>query len=376
MKKTSCITLSLLSLLITQSCLAASDIIISEISQDAHYNGIDTVTISPAKNGISHIYYNKFNVSPEGIKLNNQYAQADLIINEVVLEQKSQLNGNIRVTDKKANLIIANPQGIDCINCSFSGVNEVKLISGSSNQKYGNIFYIAENNSINFSFDNIEKNNHLEFSLGKDISSGKKIHIISNDVNILRGYLNSKQLTFEIGMNKINLDAKFKDYGADYFMKRLNIEKEAGVNSHELVVRSNYADVYNNGQITATILSVQGGYFINNGSLSINQGDKVYDKDFKKRSWAYIDVYRYINTENSSLNLNKTDTIIKTPITAYPFRVKLAHGDTSTKDIDLQLKGEVNLTHARLNTKGRAVLTNTINVDKSTVSVNAKLMKN
>ncbi len=69
--------------------------------------------------GISHNQYEEFHVNEHGVMLNNHVAQANLILNEVVGAHISQLNGPIEVKGKTADVIVANPNGIDCNGCGF-----------------------------------------------------------------------------------------------------------------------------------------------------------------------------------------------------------------------------------------------------------------
>lgn len=102
--------------------------------------GKPAITINHANDdGVSHIYYNKFNVPHIGLTLHNN-SQADLIINEVVSNEPSLLRGELSVLGKKADVFIANPNGISCYDCSFSGVNDIKLITGSSQEQFSKEF--------------------------------------------------------------------------------------------------------------------------------------------------------------------------------------------------------------------------------------------
>lgn len=53
----------------------------------------------------------------------------------------SLINGNVRVEGLKAHVIIANPNGIECNQCSASRVTDFTLISGKTNDSVRISFY-------------------------------------------------------------------------------------------------------------------------------------------------------------------------------------------------------------------------------------------
>ncbi|HGJ5884546.1 filamentous hemagglutinin N-terminal domain-containing protein [Arsenophonus sp.] len=58
------------------------------------------------------------------------YWPASLIINEVTGLSSSQLNGKLEIAGKKADVIIANPNGISCDGCHFSNIGGLTLTTG------------------------------------------------------------------------------------------------------------------------------------------------------------------------------------------------------------------------------------------------------
>ncbi|WP_211451092.1 hemagglutinin repeat-containing protein [Collimonas antrihumi] len=118
---------------------------------DQTANGRPLVQITtPSAAGVSHNQYNQFNVAPNGAILNNartvtQTQQggyvdgnpnlanggARIILNEVTGSGRSQLNGYTEVAGQRAEVIIANPNGITCSNCGFINTSRGALTTGT-----------------------------------------------------------------------------------------------------------------------------------------------------------------------------------------------------------------------------------------------------
>ncbi len=116
-----------------------SSFVYADPSSYTHKSGTKVIDIeAPNAAGVSHNLYRDFNVDSKGVVLNNSgsdYAHstlgniaknnnlsngsASVILNEVVSKNPSSLNGFIEIGGKKADVIIANPNGISCSGCSF-----------------------------------------------------------------------------------------------------------------------------------------------------------------------------------------------------------------------------------------------------------------
>ena len=83
-----------------------------------------------ADHRFSNNTYSSFNVSTAGASLDNSAANARLIVNQVTSTNPSVIQGDISVIGPRANVILANPNGITVNGGSFTNVGHMALATG------------------------------------------------------------------------------------------------------------------------------------------------------------------------------------------------------------------------------------------------------
>ena len=122
-------------------------------------NGLPQVNIqTPSAGGVSRNQYSQFDVAEKGAILNNarqatqtQMAgwvqgnpnlargEAKVILNEVNSANPSRLKGYVEVAGKKADVVIANPSGIQCDGCGVINAGRTTLTTGKAEVENGQL---------------------------------------------------------------------------------------------------------------------------------------------------------------------------------------------------------------------------------------------
>lgn len=93
-------------------------------------NGHQTVNIAPSVGGVSHNTYSHFNVGSAGVDLNNVGINARTIVNQVTSTDPSVISGQLAVLGSRANVVLANPNGITINGGSFVNTGHIALSTG------------------------------------------------------------------------------------------------------------------------------------------------------------------------------------------------------------------------------------------------------
>ncbi|WGM01464.1 filamentous hemagglutinin N-terminal domain-containing protein [Arsenophonus nasoniae] len=278
-----------------------------------------TIDILPAVSHgqfkISHNKYDKFNVSENGIKINNATNNpANIIITEVISAEKSNINGNIAILgNNKPQLIIANPNGINCSNhCSFTNADRVSLVTYPIETK------IPSNHLTN----NI-RGKHIHF---KNIKQGKftdakTIQLLARSVTLESSHLNVNNITIAVHdthiisnifttINNINA-TKFINITDDILQNiilaknaNLTIDSHSAINSKYSHYEITNGEFYNNGTINNTEILVITGI---NSTIDNQEKIKSKNSHFLIRNGKFNNNGTIQNTEIAEIFADNAD---------------------------------------------------------------------
>ncbi len=284
---------------------------------DAAANGVPLVHIAPPSSaGVSHNQYDQFNVNPNGLILNNSTGAtqtqlggliggnlqmgptpARIILNEVITANPSQLLGTIEIAGRRADIVIANPNGITCDGCSFLNAGRASLATGTP--RFG------EDGSLS-GFD-VRQGQLTIGSRGLTATNLEQLDLIARGM-VIEGEIWAKNLNAIAGANQVlyaTLQAisqtgngtgprfaiDIKDVGGMYanHVYLVATEQGLGVNSQgrmaalqgnltlstngDLTLKDGYAkqDIH----LTSTGNTTLAGQTVSEGNTSIVSGDKV-----------------------------------------------------------------------------------------------------
>lgn len=246
-------------------------------------NGTTQVDIvSPTKGGISHNKFTQFDVSKDGLILNNSLTDtntelagningnkrlrnnARVILNEVNSNNPSQLLGSIEVAGQKAQVVIANAAGITCNGCGFINADRTTLTTGKPIMEDGELKgYDVRQGKIEIQGDGLRSGgqNYTDL-ISRSVSINAKLWA-DNEVNIVTG------------KNKVSADlSKVERQGADSNSDKpefaLDVSALGGMYAGKITMvgTENGVGVRNQGKI-----------YTNAGSINITTDGKVVNEN-------------------------------------------------------------------------------------------------
>ncbi|BFU64113.1 hemagglutinin repeat-containing protein [Rodentibacter abscessus] len=203
-------------------------------------NGLPQVNIqTPNNKGLSHNKYHDFNVDKQGAILNNSRknvstqqagmvqgnpylarGEAKVILNEVTSGNPSQLKGYLEVAGKKAEVIIANPNGLYCNGCGTINATRSTMTTGKPQIKDGQIESFR-----------IERGKVKVSGKGLDNSRIDYTDILAREAEINAGLWAGKKLNVVTGKNEIK-QAGLENADNDLQIIRTSNEKLAENQPH------------------------------------------------------------------------------------------------------------------------------------------------
>ena len=176
-------------------------------------NGLPQVNIQiPSAGGVSRNQYSQFDVAEKGAVLNNarkavqtQMAgwvqgnpnlargEAKVILNEVNSANPSRLKGYVEVAGKKADVVIANPSGIQCDGCGVINAGRTTLTTGKAEVENGELKgYRVKGGKVTVG------------QKGMDNSQSDYTDIIAEKAEIKGGVWSKKDIKVTTGKNNVD----------------------------------------------------------------------------------------------------------------------------------------------------------------------------
>ena len=175
-------------------------------------NGLPQVNIqTPNDQGLSHNRYSHFDVDAQGAILNNSRknrqtqqggwiqgnpylagGEAKVILNEVNSNHPSQLKGYVEVAGRKADVIIANPNGIHCQGCGIMNAERATFTTGKPEIHHGSLDSFK-----------VEKGKVTVEGKGLDNSQTDYTDIISRSAEINAGIWSKREVNVTTGKNRV-----------------------------------------------------------------------------------------------------------------------------------------------------------------------------
>ena len=283
----------------------------ASVSQTPNAPATQIDIASPNDKGISINEYSKLNTPKEGTVFNNSRAgaisktagyippnprlnrgEAKLIINQVNSPLPSNLQGNIEIAGKKADLIIANPSGINVNGATIINSSSTTLSTATPTYENGHLksLNISKEGSINIGANGLNDN-------------GDYLNVISNSLK-LEGKIYANEINVVATDGKVSL----KNTNSGLRQDNLKIEQEGGSHPKGVSIASSALGGMYAGKIN--IISTKDGAGINNkgailadSSLKINaNGDLINEGKLGSNGQTQISSKTVSNQKGSKIS--------------------------------------------------------------------------
>ena len=249
----------------------------ASVSQTPNAPATQIDIASPNDRGVSINEYSKFNTPKEGTVFNNSQGgaisktagyippnprlnrgEAKLIINQVNSPLPSNLQGNIEIAGRKADLIIANPSGINVNGATIINSSSTTLSTATPTYENGHLksLNISKDGSINIGANGLNDN-------------GDYLNVISNSLK-LEGKIYANEINVVATDGKVSL----KNTNSGLRQDNLKIEQEGGSHPRGVSIDSSALGGMYAGKIN--IISTKDGAGINNkGAILADSSLKI-----------------------------------------------------------------------------------------------------
>ncbi|HGJ5872636.1 MAG TPA: filamentous hemagglutinin N-terminal domain-containing protein [Arsenophonus apicola] len=239
---------------------------------------------------ISHTVFKQMDIGELGVYLNNLNLAnpASVIITEVNDTKASKLAGKLGILGKKAVLIVANPNGIECSACGFTRTNNLTLLAG-------NIAYNNENNAII----SPAKNKAVTFSGNIPLTNVDTVNIVASKyTTVSKTSLMANKIVYRISNMPLaidynNIDDKMAHVNFGHYVPFIYSFKGAEFNNQENSVINaknismyismgsfnNHGTINNKGLFYFDVYGSKDSSYINTGNIFTNTFDDLYYMD-------------------------------------------------------------------------------------------------
>ncbi|TBR37847.1 filamentous hemagglutinin N-terminal domain-containing protein, partial [Marinomonas agarivorans] len=316
---------------------------------DQSANGVTVIKINKASaGGVSRNSYERFNVDSKGVIFNNAtkitktdlagYIEgnarlggqsAKIILNEVLGNDRSMLNGYMEIAGQKAQLVIANRRGVTCNGCGFINTTRGVLTTGEA---------IFEGNKLDRFV--VSDGDVLLEGAGLNSPDTEYVDILARSIK-LNGELWANNATLVTGQNKVDYA---RDAEGNLDITKLTPEEIAAASSTPSTP-SFALDVAAIGGMYAnriTLIGTEKGLGVNFGGNVVAAEDMTLLADGRLVNKATL------KAENIAINSNGLEN----------------HNDSHIgADENLTIRTTNELTN-----KGKLIAGNTLNIDSANVS--------
>lgn len=346
----------ILSSALLASGLSADGIIVDTAAAASHQaamestaNGIPLINIViPNSSGLSHNKFSEFNINPSGVILNNATSAAltqlggwvqgnanlgitpaRVILNEVTGTSRSLLQGYGEVAGHRADVIVANPNGITVNGGGFINTSRATLTTGT-----------AQLNGDTLNGFHVQRGDILIEGSGLNASNIDRVELYTKALR-LNAQIHAKELDTVTGENIIARDGMVVSdnvIGSEVFsidssalggiyadtIRLVGTDKGVGVNLPQITYASDSLTLSADGHIVIGAAVASNSLTSQSGSLTVNE--LLYG--------------------GNSIDLSASDTIRNTPNALI-----LSHGDIAIHDTGILLNDA-----ARIEASGNAVI--------------------
>jgi len=310
----------------------------SRPTMDQAANGVPVVNIqNPNNKGVSQNFYNDFNVGSKGVVLNNSQqvtqtqlggyiegnpnlhnGSASLILNEVIGQNPSNLGGYIEVGGARADVVVANPNGISCNGCGFINTNHATLTTGKAIMEGGELQgFNVQGGRIGIGENGLNGSNTDRFDIiARSVKVAGQLH--ADSLNIITGQQQVDRNT--LATSNETTDANKPDFAIDssalggMYANRIRLianENGVGVRLNAPVAAQNgdmvlsaqgkiqHSDLAATGNIVIDAYQndvVSSGTVLAKADLSVNAADYTNSGDIVADGMANIQAATVTNT--------------------------------------------------------------------------------